>query len=224
LKDVQLENEDQRAKIEEKVWRMALNTYAKLNSDVIVQQVKEKEIEDNEDNEFEDNEENELNESKRENKFNELAKAARKYLFDILEADLSNLQYLVNELIRGIEKKLKNQAYLQIKPSAKRNKLPPPTVQRELNEKGHRRRQNWSVEEDKILIRAYQEQEQEHAKHKQIWGKICVQLSCRTNIDCKDRWRVLMKKYKSTKAIYDLIVPPQTTVEIVTESIVVPEN
>jgi hypothetical protein len=71
-----------------------------------------------------------------------------------------------------------------------------------LTKKGYRKRQKWTAEEDKILIEGHQKYVNGSS---QIWGKICVQLCNRRNIDCKDRWRVLLKKHQTKEAIYELL-------------------
>jgi hypothetical protein len=200
--------DDWSSQIECKVWSKALVNYGKINLDLILQSNREIFSENQrsaegivEDDEISEDE----SEEQKQTEYNQLMKLARKYLFSILEADLSNLQELVDVLLKGIEKELAQSDFLKIKPNHKtrKDKLPPPIIQRELNEKGHRVRLNWSAAEDKILIQGYQE----YNKDGKVWSKVCIQLLNRTHLDCKDRWRNLLKKHKSEKAIYELLQP-----------------
>jgi hypothetical protein len=129
---------------------------------------------------------------------------ARKSLLEELELNMSNAQELVQKLLECIHEDLQLPRFHQVIPQKiPRKKLPPPTTIRLNDDMGQRKRQRWTPQEDRILI----ENHQQFAEMKLLWGMICGKLSNRTNVDCKDRWRNLMKKYKTTEAIYQLLNP-----------------
>jgi hypothetical protein len=175
LADVKLDDELALPKFQEKAWRKALSNFALGNVDL-----KEKDIQPK-----------------------NLCSEARQYLMNKLDPDLSNLEELVLELIQGIQDELLNPIFRRFNSNRKprADKLPLPIVQRELDQQGHRKREKWSQEEDKILIEGYQK----FADCKQVWGKICVQLLKRSNMDCKSRWKNLLKKHHTLEAIYGLL-------------------
>jgi hypothetical protein len=141
-----------------------------------------------------------------------------RYLYNVLQPDLSNLQELVDQLMNSIEEDLKKKRFLKIEHHlARKDKLPPPTVRRELDPKGHRIRQRWNTEEDRILIQGHQE----HSKCKRFWGKICILMLNRTHVDCKDRWRTLIKKHKSKETVYELLKVMNTEQVVVSEQVAV---
>jgi hypothetical protein len=172
---VKLEDELTRPRFQEKAWRKALSKFALSNVDL-----REKNIERK-----------------------DLASETRQYLMNKLHSDLSNLEELVQELMQSIEDELLDPIFLRFYCNRKprKDKLPPPTVQRELDQQGNRKREKWSQEEDKILIEGHQK----YADCKQVWGKICVQLLKRSNMDCKSRWKNLLKKHHTLEAIYGLL-------------------
>jgi hypothetical protein len=71
-------------------------------------------------------------------------------------------------------------------------------LNRELNEKGHRKRKIWNEDEDRILL---------VLKRNNIgWSDISRNLKERTGVDVKDRFRNLIKKYGSEDEIYKSII------------------
>jgi Myb-like DNA-binding domain len=133
--------------------------------------------------------------------YNKQRKMGREHLLQILETDLSNVQNLVDELIQGIEEELANPNFSQIGTYKTRKDKLPPAAPRDHDASGQRKRQRWNSEEDKILIQEHQI----HVGEKRIWGIICQKVKNRTNIDCKDRWRNLMKKHQTEKTVYELL-------------------
>jgi hypothetical protein len=57
---------------------------------------------------------------------------------------------------------------------------------------GHRRRISWSPAEDHILLHGL--------ANRQSWLVISRQLELRTNTDCRDRWRTLMRRRRANQA------------------------
>jgi hypothetical protein len=174
------QDETLKAKVQEKCWRKALINYALQHME-----------------EYKDVDELLLP------KENILRAEARNYLVQRLEFDLSNIQELLEKLVGCIQEDLQQSSFTTITPQKqpRKDKLPPPATSRSYDDKGQRKRFRWSEEEDMILIKNHKS----FAQVPQVWSKICGKLSNRTNVDCKDRWRTLIKKHKSQQVVYELL-------------------
>lgn len=120
-------------------------------------------------------------------------KVGRKHIASILHADFGKLKSLVKSFTSLVKDdwNLVNSIRLH-----RSNPAPKSVVKRSRHkDSGHRVRILWSPEEDKIVVNG--------KKAGNSWVSISARLvSERSNVDCKDRYRNLRKKFTSDEALF----------------------
>jgi hypothetical protein len=124
------------------------------------------------------------------------AQVGRLYIGDKLNQDFSQLGALVDEFLESLileDEKLKPPRPTS-PPSKRREKRIAPAEGRTMMDNGRRKRVKWSDGEDRVLVL--------NKKNGASWATISTLLGLRSNVDCKDRWINLEKKFRSVDAIY----------------------
>jgi hypothetical protein len=119
----------------------------------------------------------------------------RKRLVHMLNDDINKMDELVREFTEIVREDIQiGQPFIEqpIRPPRKdpllSSKNPRPMINRS------RARIRWSREEIQTLVRFYHQD--------MSWMDIQSHFTDRTNMDCKDKWRNLIKKYHSEQEIY----------------------
>lgn len=119
---------------------------------------------------------------------------SRKYISTELQKDFATLEDFLNQFKASIDGKMLSCPLESLQTITKTQKIHPiqqntrPTFQ----DSKHRIRIPWTQQEDDVLIQG--------KKNAESWVQISEKLyqNNRTNVDCKDRWRNLLKKTKKS--------------------------
>ena len=116
-------------------------------------------------------------------------RVGRNKIVELLHSNFEALATVVEEFTSFVE----NKVVLEVPLVQYKKKVRVATIAvRETFNNGHRKRKFWTENEDLILATGKAD--------KKSWVAMAEALPDRTNVDCKDRWRVLVKKHGSDEA------------------------
>jgi hypothetical protein len=116
----------------------------------------------------------------------------RKKIASMLEADFTLLDELIEKLESFVEEDLRICTPIRLLDRPKT--VPVPSTRPIFIKSGHRKRRLWNPEEDLILVSGI------HSGT--AYADIQHLLNDRSNVDCKDRWRNILKKYGTEDKIF----------------------
>lgn len=169
-----------------KLWRKAFNIFVKEDP-TLVEQVKE--IYESDQNWDDSNYRSSI-------KKNAINYVGRKYIINLLSKSFDQLDNIVERFTLPVMNDFEAiSQWAKNSPDSKISKIDIKTLTRErVGVRLHRKRIPWKITEDMILLN--------ELKKGKSWIQISPKLEERTNTDCKDRYRVLLRKYKNEENIF----------------------